>query len=94
MGEAEGLMTVLVQSVSDEWEERMFSEQYACLDCGISFDKLEARHFSFNSPYGACPTCHGLGTQMIFDEDLVVPDTTSHGDRVDAYTRGAMADGA
>jgi excinuclease ABC subunit A len=77
LAEAEGLMTVLIEKAgSDEWEERMFSEQYACTDCGISFDKLEARHFSFNSPYGACPTCHGLGTQMIFDEDLVVPNKT------------------
>jgi len=77
LGEAEGLMTVLIEKEeSEEWEERMFSEQYACIDCGISFDKLEARHFSFNSPYGACPTCHGLGTQMIFDEDLVVPNKT------------------
>ncbi|MEN7974029.1 MAG: excinuclease ABC subunit UvrA, partial [Verrucomicrobiota bacterium] len=56
------------------WDERPFSEQYACIDCGISFDKLESRHFSFNSPYGACPTCHGLGTQMVFDEEQVVPD--------------------
>ncbi len=64
------------RSLPEEWEERLFSEDYSCNDCGISFDKLEARHFSFNSPYGACPTCHGLGTQMIFDEDLVVPDKT------------------
>jgi excinuclease ABC subunit A len=42
--------------------------------CGLSFDTLTARHFSFNSPYGACPTCHGLGTMQVFDEDLVVPD--------------------
>ena len=64
------------RSLSKEWEERMFSEHNACLDCGISFDKLEARHFSFNSPYGACPSCHGLGTQMVFNEDQVVPDTS------------------
>ncbi|NNJ71300.1 MAG: excinuclease ABC subunit UvrA [Kiritimatiellales bacterium] len=75
LGESEGLVAALVAR-DDEWEERLFSEHYACNDCGISFDKLEARHFSFNSPYGACPTCHGLGTQMIFDEDLVVPDKT------------------
>jgi len=75
LGQGEGLMTALIES-GDGWEERIFSEHYACIDCGISFDKLEARHFSFNSPYGACPSCHGLGTQMVFDEDLVVPDKT------------------
>ncbi len=73
LGQGEGLMMALIES-GDGWEERMFSEHYACVDCGISFDKLEARHFSFNSPYGACPACHGLGTQMVFDEDLVIPD--------------------
>jgi len=73
LGQGEGMITALVES-GDGWEERIFSEHYACVDCGISFDKLEARHFSFNSPYGACPACHGLGTQMVFDEDLVVPD--------------------
>ncbi len=73
LGQGEGLAAVLVES-GDGWDERLFSEHYACVDCGISFDKLEARHFSFNSPYGACPACHGLGTQMVFDEDLVVPE--------------------
>ncbi len=73
LGQGDGMMTALVES-GDGWDERIFSEHYACADCGISFDKLEARHFSFNSPYGACPACHGLGTQMVFDEDLVVPD--------------------
>ncbi len=73
LGQGEGLVTALIER-GDGWEERIFSEHYACVDCGISFDKLEARHFSFNSPYGACPACHGLGTQMVFDEDLVVPD--------------------
>jgi len=75
LGETEGLVTALIEK-DGGWEERMFSEQNACVDCGISFDKLEARHFSFNSPYGACPACHGLGTQMVFDEDQVVPDKT------------------
>ena len=53
-----------------------FSELNACVDCGISFDELKARSFSFNSPYGACPTCAGLGQLYYFDEDLVVPDKT------------------
>ncbi|MEN8255938.1 MAG: excinuclease ABC subunit UvrA [Verrucomicrobiota bacterium] len=74
LAEGEGLMAVLIATEDGGWDERLFSEQYACIDCGISFDKLESRHFSFNSPYGACPTCHGLGTQMVFDEEQVVPD--------------------
>jgi excinuclease ABC subunit A len=74
LGEAEGLVNVLVADGDGGWEERLYSEHNACLECGISFDRLEARHFSFNSPYGACSACHGLGTQMVFDEDQVVPD--------------------
>ena len=53
---------------------RSFSELNACVDCGISFDELRPRSFSFNSPFGACPTCAGLGQLYYFDEDLVVPD--------------------
>ena len=52
----------------------LYSEKNACVDCGISFDTLKPRSFSFNSPYGACPTCSGLGVLAVFDEDLVVPD--------------------
>lgn len=55
-------------------EEFLFSERYACKYCGIGFAELAPRIFSFNSPYGACPDCSGLGTRMYFDEDLVVPD--------------------
>ncbi len=76
LAEAEGLVTALIATKDGGWEEKLFSESNACLDCGISSDKLEARHFSFNSPYGACPSCHGLGTQMVFDEEQVVPDKT------------------
>ena len=55
-------------------EELTFSELNACVDCGISFDELKPRSFSFNSPFGACPTCAGLGQLYYFDEDLIVPD--------------------
>lgn len=58
----------------DGVEEFLFSERYACKFCGIGFAELAPRIFSFNSPYGACPDCSGLGTRMYFDEDLVVPD--------------------
>jgi len=55
-------------------QELLFSEHYACIDCGISYEELTPRMFSFNSPYGACPSCNGLGTIMEIDPDLVVPD--------------------
>ncbi len=54
--------------------ERLFSSQNACPYCGISYGEFTPRHFSFNSPYGACKTCLGLGTRLFFDADLVVPD--------------------
>ena len=56
--------------------ETTYSELNACPHCGISFDELKPRSFSFNSPFGACPTCGGLGQLYYFDEDLVVPDKT------------------
>jgi excinuclease ABC subunit A len=62
-----------------------FSERLACVECGISFTELVPRDFSFNSPYGACPVCTGLGTRMEVDADLVVPD----GDL--ALSEGALA---
>ena len=58
----------------DKDEETVYSEKNACPDCGLSFDELKPRSFSFNSPFGACPTCGGLGSLFFFDEDLVVPD--------------------
>ena len=54
----------------------MFSENFACVDCGISLPEITPRMFSFNNPYGACPVCMGLGSHMEFDEDLVLPDPT------------------
>ncbi len=55
-------------------EETLHSERNACLHCGLSFEELQPRSFSFNSPYGACPACHGLGTVEVFDEELIVPN--------------------
>ncbi|MCM8811809.1 MAG: excinuclease ABC subunit UvrA [Candidatus Omnitrophica bacterium] len=55
-------------------QDAVFSERYACALCGISLPELEPRLFSFNSPYGACPACHGLGTKVEVDKDLVIPD--------------------
>ncbi len=71
----EGVMMALTQVEGrEEWVETLYSEKQACPDCGISFEKLTARHFSFNSPFGACPECSGLGTKLVFDEGLVVPN--------------------
>ena len=58
----------------DDDETVQFSEKMACSDCGISFSELAPRDFSFNSPYGACPVCTGLGTRYEVDPDLVIPD--------------------
>jgi len=66
---------VTVQDV-DKKIEYFFNEQYACIDCGVNFEELSPRIFSFNNPYGACQTCLGLGTRMKIDPDLVVPDKT------------------
>ncbi|MEW5875846.1 MAG: excinuclease ABC subunit UvrA [Candidatus Zixiibacteriota bacterium] len=57
-------------------EEHVFSESSACPDCGLSFEEPSPRLFSFNSPYGACPTCSGLGNKMEIDADLIVPNPT------------------
>ena len=55
-------------------EELVFSEKFACVDCGVSYPEISPRMFSFNNPYGACPQCDGLGTKMYFDPDLIVPN--------------------
>ena len=68
-----GLVTIQLPATN---EEISFSQNYACEDCGISLTELEPRMFSFNNPAGACPTCTGLGFQLIADEDLVIPDKT------------------
>ena len=66
-----GLVTI---QLPGQKEELSFSQNYACEDCGISLTELEPRMFSFNNPNGACPSCTGLGFQLIADEDLVIPD--------------------
>ncbi|MCA1808266.1 MAG: excinuclease ABC subunit UvrA, partial [Lentisphaerae bacterium] len=69
-----GSLVVLCRDARDREKEQVFSEKHACVACGVSFEDLTPRHFSFNSPYGACPVCSGLGMRMVFDEDLVVPN--------------------
>ncbi len=66
-------------------KERTFSEHLACHDCNLSFEELEPRSFSFNSPFGACPECTGIGTKLEVDEELIIPD-----DSISIY-EGAIA---
>ena len=67
---AEGLLTVDVIG----GEPLQFSQSFSCPDCNISIEEIEPRTFSFNNPFGACPTCYGLGYKMEFDVDLMIPD--------------------
>jgi len=64
---------VVIINITDG-EELLFSEHFACPECGINMGEIEPRMFSFNSPHGACAACHGLGFEKMLDEDLVVPD--------------------
>ncbi|MEM5948873.1 excinuclease ABC subunit UvrA [Spirochaetia bacterium 38H-sp] len=70
---AAGLCVVL-ELTKDGEKEHVFSQKHACPVCGVSFPELEPRLFSFNSPYGACPACSGIGVTLEFDPDLIVPD--------------------
>ncbi len=63
---------VLVSEI--DGEEHLYSDKFACVECGISVGEIEPRSFSFNSPHGACPACTGLGFRMDFDVDLIIPD--------------------
>lgn len=76
----DGIMKLLIEhpgsspDSESKWTEELISEDLACLKCSLSFGKLEPRNFSFNSPYGACSACNGLGTLMVMDPRLVIPD--------------------
>ncbi|MDD5255493.1 MAG: excinuclease ABC subunit UvrA [Candidatus Omnitrophica bacterium] len=69
-----GTLVVSRASGAKDGQDLLFSEHYACVPCGISYAEIEPRTFSFNSPFGACNDCHGLGTKLEFDPDLVIPD--------------------
>ena len=72
---ANGLVTLEFVDAKDGAEkERTYSELLACHDCGISIQEMEPRSFSFNSPFGACPECTGIGSKLVVDEELVIPD--------------------
>lgn len=66
---ADGLVEILCNG-----EKTLYSEKFACIDCGISIAEVEPRIFSFNNPFGACPQCEGIGERSVFDEDAVIPD--------------------
>ncbi len=65
---------LVVVDVTDQGRELLFSQNYACEDCGISIEELTPRMFSFNNPYGACPACSGLGAQLRVDPALIIPN--------------------
>ena len=65
---------LVLVDVPEEGRELSFSQNYACEDCGISIEELSPRSFSFNNPYGACPSCTGLGTQLRVDPELILPN--------------------
>lgn len=67
----EGLLIVVYGTKANE---KIYSEHFACTDCGINFEEMSPRMFSFNNPHGACPECNGLGSKLEIDADLVVPD--------------------
>ncbi len=71
-----GLLYALCVYPDGREEEQIYSEKNACPHCSISFEELKPRNFSFNSPHGACPACSGIGKQLVFEESLVVPDTS------------------
>ncbi|MBM3788764.1 MAG: excinuclease ABC subunit UvrA [Acidobacteria bacterium] len=92
---AEGLVTV----VALDLEEKLYSERQACVDCGINIPQLEPRSFSFNSKYGACADCGGMGTRMIISPEKIVPDPAQpigemkfpvDNPRIEAYLRESL----
>ena len=72
----DGVLNVLLSGENAEFEEKSFCEKLACVECGVSFGELLPRNFSFNSPYGACRCCNGLGIQLCMDPEKVIPDPT------------------
>ncbi|MEG0756649.1 MAG: excinuclease ABC subunit UvrA, partial [Oscillospiraceae bacterium] len=67
---------IVIINIVGEDRDILFSQNYACEDCGVSIEELTPRMFSFNNPYGACPTCTGLGAQLKVDPDLILPNRT------------------
>ncbi len=85
---------LVIADVVSENRQILFSQNYACPDCGISIEELTPRMFSFNTPYGACPKCDGLGMQLLVDPDLIIPDDrlSINGGAIKATGWGSGAD--
>ena len=85
---------LVIADVVSENRQILFSQNYACPDCGISIEELTPRMFSFNTPYGACPKCDGLGMQLLVDPDLIIPDDSLsiNGGAIKATGWGSGAD--
>ena len=85
---------LVIADVVSENRQILFSQNYACPDCGISIEELTPRMFSFNTPYGACPKCDGLGMQLLVDPDLIIPDDSLsiNGGAIKASGWGSGAD--
>ncbi len=74
LGEGVTIISHAGDGAEGAWHDELYSERYACTRCGVALPELSPRAFSFNSPYGACERCSGLGTTLQFDEQLIVPD--------------------
>ena len=85
---------LVIADVVSENRQILFSQNYACPDCGISIEELTPRMFSFNTPYGACPKCDGLGMQLLVDPDLIITDDSLsiNGGAIKATGWGSGAD--
>ncbi|MCC8189334.1 MAG: excinuclease ABC subunit UvrA, partial [Planctomycetes bacterium] len=87
-----GLVVASIERKKDDWQDSTYSENYGCVDCNVSFQELEPRMFSFNAPFGACPTCDGLGTRLDLDAELIIPDPSLplKGGALDITRKGTM----
>ena len=81
---------IVNRQTPDPNADTLYSEKFACPDCAVSYDELQPNMFSFNSPYGACPACDGLGTRLEFDPELIVPDPelSLRDGAIEAWRRG------
>ncbi|MCX5657324.1 MAG: excinuclease ABC subunit UvrA, partial [Candidatus Omnitrophica bacterium] len=87
---SKGLVIINREDVTAQ--DTLYSELFACAECGTSYSEIEPRIFSFNSPYGACPQCNGLGTKMEIDPDLVMPDKNKSitGGAIEPWKKGGL----
>ena len=91
----DGVVIIAVGNGKTPGEDMLFSERFACMHCGISLPEIEPRTFSFNSPHGACPTCSGLGVQLVLDPDLIIAskDLSLDEGAIEPWSRAATSEG-